>query len=150
MSFLATLLLPRLLIIFALLPPLFSLSTCSIFYTFKSSVLWRFCSRFKKQPYTWAYPSQATRRMSVALSPHLPTRYFHSSFLFWGAAQMSTKVQIKSNVEIIARASLDHAEHSLFMCVGGCVCVGDRYVCVRLTACACVPNVLVIWLVAPA
>lgn len=23
-------------------------STCSIFYTFKSSVLWRFCSRFKK------------------------------------------------------------------------------------------------------
>lgn len=32
-------------VLYSLLP---GFSTCSIFYTFKSSVLWRFCSRFKK------------------------------------------------------------------------------------------------------
>lgn len=66
---------------------------------------------------------------------------------------MSTKVQIKSNVEIIARASLAHAQHSLFMCVCVCVCEGvggQVCVCLRVAGCACVLNVLVIWLVAPA
>lgn len=56
------------------------------------------------------------------------------------AAQMSTKVQIKSNVEIIARVALSLP---LYVCVRGGGGSGVR-------VCVCVLNVLVIWLVAPA
>lgn len=53
---------------------------------------------------------------------------------------MSTKVQIKSNVEIIARVALSLP---LYVCVRGGGGSGVR-------VCVCVLNVLVIWLVAPA
>lgn len=69
----------------ALLPPLCNLSTCSIFYTFKSSVLWRFCSRFKKTTVYLgiSFTGHAAYACCPFTCPHLPTRYLRSSFLFF-------------------------------------------------------------------
>lgn len=96
----------------------------SIFLGFNSSVLWRFCSRFK----TLASPLRVIPLfcypVAHAIPLNTPPPVLGCLFLCcFGLRKMSTKVQIKSNGEIIAKVTnTDVFSSCMSVCICLCVC----------------------------